>query len=86
MSKTGVKSGYHDETMKIASLTSKVAGVKDGWTRHDNLNTTQAGRVSKIYADFSSLVALYGSLAQKDVKEFNQLGVNIEVQDEEAAK
>lgn len=81
MAKRGVKSGYHAETVKVSKLTSSVANTKDGWSRHDNLNTTQSKRVSKIYNDLSSIIAKYGQLAQRDVKEFEQLGVKIETED-----
>ncbi|GAB2023898.1 hypothetical protein RyT2_29820 [Pseudolactococcus yaeyamensis] len=85
MAKRGVKKGYHLETVKVSELTSAVTNTKDGWTRGDNLNTSQAKRVSKIYNDLSNLIASYGRLAQKDVKEFDKLGVKIEEEDRKDA-
>lgn len=77
----GISDGFHEETRKVMSLTSRVAAVKDGWTRGDNLNVSGVTAVSEIYAELSSLIAAYGVLAQKDTVEFDQFGVNIEVQD-----
>lgn len=85
MAKRALKKGYHLETVKVSELTSAVASTKDGWTRGDNLDTSQAKRVSKIYNDLSSLIASYGKLAQKDVKEFDKLGVKIEEEDRKDA-
>ncbi|WP_181026463.1 hypothetical protein [Rathayibacter tritici] len=42
--------------------------------------------VSEIYSELSTLIAAYGALAQKDTGEFDQLGVNIEVQDAQDAQ
>lgn len=50
------------------------------------MNVPGAKTVSEIYAALSSLVATYGGLAQKDAHEFDNFGVNIEVQDREDAK
>lgn len=81
MSKRGIKAGYHEETVKVSTLTSPIANTKDGWSRGDNLNTTHTKQVSKIYNDLSTLIASYGKLAQKDAKEFKQLGVKIQEED-----
>lgn len=85
MTTRGIRKGFHEETQKVSSLTSHVADTKDGWTRGEPLKVPGATTVSKIYADLSSLIATYGSLARKDTKEFEQFGVNIEVQDREDA-
>lgn len=86
MVKRGVNSNYHEESAQVATLTSSVSGVRDGWTRGSHLHTTQAQRVSEIYRELSSIISSYGSLAQKDAAEFKQLGVKIEVEDREDAK
>ena len=82
----GVTAGYHEETRVVSALTSRVADVKDGWTRGDNLDTSGATAVSEIYADLSALIATYGALAQGDTGEFDQLGVLIEVEDAQDAQ
>ncbi|MDR6865507.1 hypothetical protein J2Y69_000089 [Microbacterium resistens] len=70
----------------MSTLTSRVAGTTDGWNRGDGLNVPGVTVVSEIYADLSALIASYGALAQKDTGEFDQLGVNIEVQDAQDAQ
>lgn len=69
----------------MSTLTSRVAGTKDGWVREEPLNVPGAQTVSKIYAELSDLIAAFGSLARKDAGEFSRFGVNIEVQDREDA-
>lgn len=86
MAKRSIQEGFHEETRKISVLTSRVAGTKDGWDRGEPLKVPGAKTVSEIYADLSALIALYGSLAANDAAEFDQFGVNIEVQDREDAK
>ena len=81
MPKRGIKTGYHTESVKVANLTASVASTKDGWTRHNKLDTRQAKRVSRLYNDLSTLLATYGKLAQKDISAFEQLGVKIETED-----
>lgn len=82
----GVTEGYHEETRIVSALTSRVADVKDGWTRGSNLNTSGATAVSEIYADLSALIASYGALAERDTAEFDGLGVLIEVEDAQDAQ
>lgn len=86
MTTVGVQEGFHEETRDVSTLTTRVAGTKDGWTRGEPLNVPGAKTVSEIYADLSALIAAYGSLAQKDTEEFDQFAVNIEVRDREDAK
>ncbi|OJX78155.1 hypothetical protein [Leifsonia sp. 71-9] len=86
MATRSVRDGFHEETKKVSTLTSRVASTKDGWDRGEPLNVPGARTVSKIYADLSSLIATYGELARKDTEEFDRFAVNIEVQDREDAK
>jgi hypothetical protein len=81
-----IHEGFHEETRKVSTLTSHVAGIKDGWVREEPMNVPGAKTVSEIYATLSSLVATYGALVQKDAHEFDHFGVNIELQDREDAK
>ncbi len=81
-----IREGFHLETRKVSTLTSRVADTKDGWTRGDNLDVPGAKTVSEIYNDLSNVIASYGALAQKDTSEFDQFGTNIEVQDQEDAQ
>lgn len=81
MPKRGIQTGYHTEIVKVAKLTSSVAMTRDGWTRHNRLDTRQAKRVSQLYNDLSTLLATYGKLVQKDITAFEQLGVKIETED-----
>lgn len=85
MTTRGIGEGFHEETRKVSSLTSPVADTKDGWTRGEPLKVPGATAVSEIYAELSSLIATYGSLARKDTEEFQRFGVNIVVQDREDA-
>lgn len=85
MSTRGISDGYHEETRKVSTLTSEVAGIADGWTRGEPLKVPGAETVSAIYADLSSLISTYGALVQKDAAEFEKFGVRIEVQDREDA-
>ncbi|NRD09637.1 hypothetical protein [Rathayibacter agropyri] len=82
----GIRDGFHDETRNVSALTSRVAETKDGWNRGDGLNVTGTTVVSEIYSELSTLIASYGAAAQKDTNEFDQLGVNIEVQDAQDAQ
>lgn len=86
MAKVSLHAGFHDETRKVSSLTSHVAGIKDGWVREEPMNVPGAKTVSEIYSDLSALVASYGHLAQKDAADFEHFGVSIEVRDKEDAK
>jgi hypothetical protein len=86
MASRGIKDGYIEQTATVKSLVSSVANVKDGWTRSDNLETQQAQRVSNIYNKISVVVAKYGELAKKDVKEFNEMGLKIIRDDREDTK
>lgn len=86
MATRAIQKGFHEETRKVSALTSHVAETKDGWDRGDNLNVPGAKAVSEIYADLSTVIASFGTLAQKDVGEFQKFGVNIEVQDREDAR
>ena len=70
----------------MSTLTSRVAGTTDGWTRGDNLEVPGARSVSELYAELSEVIAAYGALAEHDAAEFARFGVNIEVQDREDAK
>ncbi|MFF2772923.1 hypothetical protein ACFVUP_38070 [Streptomyces bacillaris] len=85
MATRSISEGFHEESRKVSSLTSPVAGTNDGWTRGEPVKVPGATTVSEIYAELSSLIATFGSLAQKDTKEFERFGVNIEVQDREDA-
>ncbi|PWJ61023.1 hypothetical protein B0H03_12129 [Rathayibacter iranicus NCPPB 2253 = VKM Ac-1602] len=51
--------GFPEETRSVSTLTSRVAGTREGWDR----------------------IVSSGAVAQTDTNEFDQLGVNIEVQD-----
>ncbi|MHC2187365.1 hypothetical protein ACVLV4_003037 [Rathayibacter agropyri] len=55
--------------------------VSTSGDRGDGLNVTGTTVVSEIYSELSTLVASFGAAAQKDTGEFDQLGVNSEVQD-----
>ncbi|MWV32535.1 hypothetical protein [Rathayibacter iranicus] len=70
----------------MSTLTSCVAETKDGWDRGGDLNVPGVTAVSEISADLSTLIATYGAAAQTDTNEFDQLGVNIEVQDAQDAQ
>jgi hypothetical protein len=80
----GVRDGFHLDTRNVSTLTSRVAGTKDGWDRGSNLNVPGATAISD--TDLSTVIATYGALVQKDTGEFDQLGVNIEVQDAQDAQ
>lgn len=86
MATRGIQEGFHEETRRVSTLTSRVAEVTDGWDRGEPLNVPGAKAVSEVYASLSTLIATYGALAQKDTKEFEKFGVRIEVQDREDAK
>ena len=86
MATRSIHEGFHTETRNVSTLTSRVAGIKDGWVRGDPLKVPGATTVSEIYADFSTLIAAYGALVSKDAAEFDHFGVSIEVQDREDAK
>ncbi|NRD09449.1 hypothetical protein [Rathayibacter agropyri] len=70
----------------MSTLTSRVAETKDAWDRGGDLNVPGVTAVTEISADLSTLVASFGAAAQKDTNEFDQLGVNIEVQDAQDAQ
>jgi len=86
MATRSIREGFHEETRKVSTLTSRVAETKDGWDRGDKLDVPGAKAVSEIYAELSALVAGFGALARKDAVEFDRFGVNIEVQDREDAR
>ncbi|AZZ48155.1 hypothetical protein [Rathayibacter rathayi] len=82
----GVVDGFHEQTRTVSTLTSCVAETSGGWDRGGDLNVPGVAVVSEISADLSALIASYGALAQRDTGEFDQLGVNIEVQDAQDAQ
>ena len=86
MATRSIREGFHEETRKVSTLTSRVAETKDGWHRGDNLEVPGAKAVSEIYAELSTLISGFGALARKDAGEFARFGVNIEVQDREDAR
>ncbi|GAB2025983.1 hypothetical protein OfM1_20560 [Lactovum odontotermitis] len=78
--------GYERVTVKVGTVTSEVAGVRNGLSTNDaHLKVTTVPKIFEIYDELTQLVSAYGVMAQKDLEEFRQLAVNIINTDEEAS-
>ncbi|MCR3761157.1 hypothetical protein KYB31_19465, partial [Clostridium felsineum] len=84
--KVGVNTHKHKtEIMSVGKIAAKVAGVRNGLdTKDDHLKVDKIQTIFKIYDDLTKLVSSYGEMAAHDLKEFNQIGINIEKTDEES--
>ncbi|MDR0299289.1 MAG: hypothetical protein LBI13_04315 [Streptococcaceae bacterium] len=78
-------SGYENETSNVGGIAKSVAGVRNGLDTSDaHLKVSHIQTIFQIYDDLSKLVASYGEMAEHDLEEFRQIGVNIQKTDEEA--
>ncbi|AAK81625.1 hypothetical protein BJV85_000195 [Clostridium acetobutylicum] len=78
---------HKTQVMKVGKIASKVAGVRNGLdNKYDHLKVDKIHTIFKIYDDLTKLVSSYGEMAAHDLKEFRQLGVNIENTDNQGAK
>ena len=86
--KVGVDTNKHkNEIISVGKIAAKVAGVRNGLdTKTDHLKVDKIHTIFKIYDDLTKLVSSYGEMAAHDLKEFRQLGINIENTDAEGAK
>lgn len=79
--------GYETVTMKVGSITSKVSGVRNGLnTSTAHLKVKHIQTIFQIYDDLSRLVSAYGEMVEHDLKEFKQVGINIQQTDKDASK
>ncbi|GAB2024704.1 hypothetical protein OfM1_07750 [Lactovum odontotermitis] len=77
--------GYETVTVKVGTVASEVAGIKNGLNTNDaHLKVTRVPAVFEIYDELTQLVASYGAMGQGDLEEFRQLAVNIRNTDGEA--
>jgi len=76
---------YKIELMGVEKSAAKVAGIRNGLdTNDEHLKVDKIHTIFKIYDDITKLVSSYGEMAAHDLKEFRQVGVNIENTDKEA--
>ncbi|MCL2113910.1 MAG: hypothetical protein FWH31_08120 [Streptococcaceae bacterium] len=79
--------GYETVTMHVGKIASEVSGVRNGLdTNNAHLKVSHIKTIFQIYDDLSKLVASYGEMAEHDLQEFRQVGVNIQKTDQEASQ
>ena len=79
--------GYETVTTTVGTIASEVSGVHNGLNTNDaHLKVNHIQTIFEIYDDLSKLIASYGAMAEHDLQEFRQIGVNIEQTDAEASQ
>lgn len=78
-------SDFHATTQKVGQVTAAVNHVKNGLNTNDqHLRANHIKTIFELYAELTTLVQAYGQMVAHDLKEFDQVGVNIQQTDEDA--
>lgn len=76
---------YETVAMNVGKIASSVANVKNGLNTDDgNLKVHHIQQIFNLYNELTTLVSTYGQMVTHDLKEFEQIGVNIQKTDEDA--
>lgn len=78
-------STFHATTHKVGQATAAVNNIKNGLnTNETHLRANHIKNIFELYSELTILVQAYGQMVAHDLKEFDQVGVNIKQTDEDA--